>query len=208
MPFIPAFQTVKVLIRQTFQAEELLNVLWFASENPILASTLEDIAAGVGTWWLENLVPILSDQHEIVDVIAIGQDEVNSPQRLVGVNTPGAVAGDPLPGNVALAVTFKSLYRGRSYQGRAFMGGIPRTAILTDDYSNAANSGFLSAMLDAWDVLSNYVPGSIDGNPSHVVASHVSAGVPRETALTSIVTSYSVNAYFDSQRRRLHGRGA
>lgn len=121
-----------------------------------------------------------------------------------GTNTPGTTAN-----NVTLAIKLGTGLGGRSYHGRFYFVGVGpgifnstqpnqlKSASVGD--FNTAFGNFLTDVNDA--ALTN-------GNVELVVCSFVTAGTDRQPAIATRVTSLSLtDTTFDSQRRRLPGRG-
>jgi hypothetical protein len=123
---------------------------------------------------------------------------------VVGTNTGGTTAN-----NVTLAIKLGTGLGGRSYHGRFYFVGVGpglfnstqpnqlKTASFGD--FNSAGSDFLAGLND----------GAItNGNIQLVVASFVTGGTDRIPAIATRVASVSLtDGTFDSQRRRLPGRG-
>jgi hypothetical protein len=123
---------------------------------------------------------------------------------IAGTNTGGVTAN-----NVTLAIKLGTGLGGRSYHGRFYFVGIGpglfnstqpnqlKAGAVTD--FEGANSDFLTTINDA---------GISVGNVQLVVASFVTAGTDRIPAIATRVTSVTLtDNTFDSQRRRLPGRG-
>lgn len=133
-------------------------------------------------------------------------DYVECRTRWTGVNyqgyyyptqpNPGTVAGDPSPGNVAVAGAWKSGVRGRKYNGRSFWGGL--TEALTS--GDVVSSGFLLTLNSLMTTIVSFT------NAPTLPLSFSVASV-RGLFLTTIF-KFVINAVVDSMRRRLSGRGA
>lgn len=132
-------------------------------------------------------------------------DRIECRTRWTGVNyagvfyptqpQPGALAGDPSPGNVAVCAAYKSGARGRRYNGRSFMGGM--TEALTS--GDVVSSGQILAL--------NTLEGLIlSFTNSGALPMSFSVASVRGLILTNIL-KFVIDAVVDSQRRRLTGRG-
>lgn len=203
MTFIPAFRTVKAVLFQDIAGEQVQNVLWFTTSVPVTMEDMLALAEGIASWWDDTFAGLLAIEHYFRAVHVIGQDTYNSPMAVHDQTIQGRVASIPLPNNVSLVTTFASLLRGKSFRGRHYLAGIPSAVTVDTPDSNQAIGTFVADVLAAWSLLYTYLPALYD----HTIVSHYGDKVARETAITSVVTSYSANQYFDSQRRRLHGRG-
>jgi len=205
MAFIPAVNTAKVLIKSISLNQELLNVLWFTFDDVITMEGLTELGELVKAWWIDQMKPLTSLDFDNYEIQAIQQDAADSPLYSTTGAGQGSDTQDPLPGNVALVTTFNTLLRGKSYHGRMYLGGMTVLAMDTAN-QNDASADYVTALLTAWTNFQNQI-SLMTHTGQHVVASHFHLGAPRATALTSAVIDYRVNNAFDSQRRRLRGRG-
>jgi hypothetical protein len=114
----------------------------------------------------------------------------------------GDLTGEGLPANVALCISFRTPARGRSYRGRNYVAGISEGDSLNSQVINGIGEALRAGYAD----IVNYISTT---TADHVVVSRFTSGQPRTVGVATQVTSYVlVDTVFDSQRRRLPGRGA
>lgn len=143
-------------------------------------ATLGD-ATGFWTNWASTLASIQRIRVTALDGV--------SASVVYALVQAGAAAGDPLPGGVSWVVTLRTAKRGRSYRGRAYMGGF---AEANNTAAGLVQSTLVTSMLSGWEGLRTTLSAA---GWSLVVASY-----KHSTAET--VTSVSADAVWDSQRRR------
>ena len=110
-------------------------------------------------------------------------------------NTIGTKTGDALPSNVALCISYRTGFAGRSRRGRQFMFGFNDGDFVG---SNVTGANVLLLGNYAQALISGAIPGTL--NVTLCVASI------KDLALYPI-NGYVINSAGDSQRRRLPGRG-
>lgn len=162
---------------------------------------LATVVANGGTWWDDELKQYIHSSTTLAEIVATDLTTQGGPQSIAVVNEAGTGGDDATPLGTALVVSTRTQKRGRSYRGRAYVGGLPSsTQISAVDVSALGASGYattfaaLGTQLDAigFDV---------------VVASKMHNGVVTNPAETNEVIAYVVDQHYDSQRRRLAGRG-
>lgn len=114
-----------------------------------------------------------------------------------------ATGGDSLPMNVTVAVKHVTLDRGRSKRGRSFIVGPPATAV---DSGDIIGTAYLAASDTAFnDLRAGQFPIN---NETFGIVSRCHDNAWRTVGVFTPVTHSSTDRVFDSQRRRLTGRGA
>lgn len=193
-----------VELRYTYLEEQCENTLYF---RPVAGSPDDNLIAlgnAVLLWWNASIRPYLSNQLTLREIYLTRLDSATAEAYLFVPPTPLPVGGDTaaaMPGNVSLAVSFRTANRGRSYRGRNFIVGLVEPAVT----GNAVSSDFASGMQTGYGAL---LTGAIADDWDWVVVSRFTAGAPRATGIATPITSVSVvDPYVDSQRRRLRGRG-
>lgn len=202
MAFIPLPNGIKVELKFTMGGELMVNVFHVTSVNPLITANLTDVCIAILSAWNDNMKPLQGAGVSLQEIVATDVSEEDGEQLVyvTGLPTAGTATGDLLPANVAVVSSNKSVYTGRSRRGRTYWGGftepnmagsVPVTAVLTGILG--FNNDFVTA-LDGADLVWG-------------VASYVSEGTPRVTALFTPFTAFTVDQVSDSQRRRLPGRG-
>jgi hypothetical protein len=169
-----------------------------APEDTDLAQATADGSA----WWTSNLRNLISTAATLVEIIATDLTSQGAPQNRVTVNQTGLESGTPLPSNAALVVSHRTAKRGRSYRGRSYLSG---RGIGGSNGANEVAAAIASGVGAAFAALRTLLDGH---GFDHVVASKQHNGVATSPAETNEVINYVVDTKYDSQRRRLAGRGA
>lgn len=202
MAFIPLPNGLKVELKFTLAGQLMVNVFHVTSTQAIISANLSAIAAAFYTAWDANMRPlqgVATGLQEIV-VTDVSQDDGIQVVYTTGLPAAGTATGDLLPFNVAMVSSNKSLNTGRSRRGRTYWGGFTEP--------NFAGSTPVTAVLTGILAFNNDLVSELGGiGATWGVASYVSAGVPRVTALFTPFTAFTVDGVTDSQRRRLPGRG-
>jgi len=208
MPFVPAEDTAMFELVGTYFNQVCENTLYLRDATGWTAEKLETAAELLHDWWDINFSQALSDQYGLINIKATDLTSETAP----GIEWPitpiayGKITGGGSPGNVALAVSFKTALRGRSYRGRNFISGLAKSSVV----GNTVNSGITANMQTSYGILVNQLELA---NLEHVVVSRYSGvdadgkPIPRTNAVVTPVNAYVINADTDSMRRRLNGRG-
>jgi len=109
---------------------------------------------------------------------------------------PGTAAGELDPANAALVISWKTGFVGRSYRGRTYHGGF------TENQSQGSTA--LSSLVTGVGALASalLIYAGTGAVPMHLVVAS------RHLLTLTDVTTPIVNAFIDSQRTRLIGRGS
>lgn len=203
MAFIPVPDAIQVEIRGLYFNQRVENTIWMLTGNGDQASGVVDACSLVFDWWVESVMPTLSVDYSLREVYAsdqsnqFGPTNTQTPVTVLqgGINSAGA------PGGTSLAVSFRTAGRGRSFRGRNFICGIPKTSIV----GNVVVSAYRSAVQSAYSAL---IGQGAAVDLTWVVASKYANKQPRTVGITTTVQSVVVtDPNVDSQRRRLDGRG-
>jgi hypothetical protein len=191
-------------MRFTKEAQRCENVLYFASSAAVSTTLMSQIAQALSTWWIGNIRQVMSTTLALQEIYCTDITSQTGPtvSFTTGLPAGGTVAGEALPNNVAMCLSFRTAQRGRSARGRNYLFGFPETATSGSFFDN----NLVNSMVTAYSLLlgaGTFVPGS-----NWVVVSRFQFNNPRPTGITIPITSVvSTNNAVDSQRRRLPGRG-
>lgn len=203
MGFVANSEVVEVELVNAIAGQVVEMTLYFLLTGTIDEAALLSLGASVGTWFVTNVLPHLSDGVVYMHAKSTSLASVTSPS-VISTNGTGTAGGDSnamLPTNVAATIKFGTAERGKSARGRNYIFGL--TGI--DVVDNVLQTGFRSAMLTAYALLPAAVTG--DG-ATHVVYSRRHDKADRTTGRPLAVTDYSfADVNSDAQRRRLTGRG-
>lgn len=204
MTFVPNDKVAQLSAHYIWNGQEVMNTIYVATAAEMTPVDLQNATIYVGQYLQNTMLDYQNNTLRLVDVMG---------QRLAGssdiqytwIPTGSAVGLITSPGcsnNVSIAVTFKTGFSGRSYQGRNFWLGMSEN----DTTNNQVNAGVITNILTAYNGL---IAGlEADTTAEMVVYSRINNGTPRTLGLaTKILTATVANDIIDSQRRRLPGRG-
>lgn len=201
----PVPYVAKVAVEQGYQFQDIVNTLYFKKDAGTAwsDSDLASLNDAMVTWWTAHMQSILCQNLGLMAVTSTDLTTENGPSVTTAVSPVeyGTVATDGLTTSVALVVTFRTGLRGRSYRGRNYISGIPLAGAETE---TDATSAFLNSCLAAYANLDDV---ELAESCTHVVVSRQHNGVVLTTGDAHTVLSYTGDSHFDSQRRRLAGRG-
>jgi hypothetical protein len=204
------------------EGQQCRNVLYLQHIDGVLGAPeafvradLEDAAFALRNAYDAAYTALASSSCSLTGIDAVGNStpgtgplietsDTEGSYPIVGTNTGGVTAN-----NVTLAIKLGTGLGGRSYHGRFYFVGIG-PGLYNSTQPNQLKAGSVTAFEGAnHDFLAaiNDAPITI-GNVQLVVASFVTAGTDRIPAIATRVSSVSLtDTTFDSQRRRLPGRG-
>jgi len=207
MAFIPVPNVVMCEVIGELFGQVVENTLYFAFPDAPLISQVGQLASSVGEWAVGGLCTAVSEDYiykrtQATDLSEAGLASITD---TTGANTPGVFTSDAAPGNVTLAVSFRSALGGRSYRGRNYIAGLPLDTIEGNQCS-AIHCETIVGVYESLvpDFIADDLPDAV-----HVVVSRYHLNAPRaEGVATPIITYLVTNRDLDSQRRRLTGRGS
>lgn len=204
MAFIPVNGVALAEIRLSLFGQKIELTQYYNFDDPPPTSAMTTLGESLVDWFDTQLSTPLSTNLGLREVVVTDLSTATSPQVTVlpTATVTGKDDAPASPGNVALCVSFRTVFRGRSFRGRNFVPGIPSDQIT----GNTVATGVVEAIESAYNVLRVEHTASIDGQWG--VVSRFSLGAPRVAGVfTPITTIVVVDANVDSQRRRLTGRG-
>lgn len=203
--YVPATNTVELVLQQAMSGQLIDNVLNFEFAAPLTVAILEDLAEAAIAAWIASMTPELSENLDLNAVKATDLTTSSSSSVVVPApaDTDGAAATNANPLNVACCISEQTPLRGRSYRGRYYQAGTP-TDILAD--RGSITTAYQAALLGDFVEFISSIEAAVDC--VHVVLSRIQDGNPLMSGITTPISTYSLNVDLDSQRRRLKGRGA
>lgn len=219
MPALPAAnKVVRVAIEARLNARPVVNVVHVKYDGAGAgASDFDTLVAGVG----QNFADIFKDAQsaDLVYVQAVGTDLTSDTalQATLPLTGSGTHAGGAAPASMACCISWHIARRYRGGKPRTYLGGLPISAIDTEDTFSAAFIALVRS--DAVDY-----SGTIDGLTPGVYGSlslgsvsyyhgftnvtlpsgrQTSRPTPRGVPIFDRFTGSTVDARIDSQRRRL-----
>jgi hypothetical protein len=205
--FVSILNVAQVNIRAVIDQQRVQNTLYFRSTEPGLAVLpLGALAASMESWWETNARPILPPEYSYREVYVVDQTSATAPTATssaasgwVGTRT----FGGPMPNNASIAVSFRSLLRGRAYRGRNYWPLLNKN----DVAGNLVSQPFVNLITLLYDLLLPF-GGATPSGWEWVVVSRTLNKLPRAQGIATPVTDVLItDRTVDSQRRRLPGRG-
>lgn len=205
MPFIPTAGTAEVEIRQMLFGQLIENTLYFFQEGGWTSGDLLTLAGAVSGWFVEEILPNLSEDLTLREVVARDISTATGAQVVVAASGTinGGVANPSTPSNVSIAISFRTAMSGRSFRGRNFMAGFSGN----DVGDNLLSAAVADALVGAYNLLQSAVADVLP-DAVWVVVSRFALGAARLAGeVTPILVATLTDYFIDSQRRRLTGRG-
>lgn len=204
MPFIPIPRGISICfpVEIASQKLEFCVTVQKASGVVVPSTDFDNIEAAIEAAWATTLKPQMSIDATMTGPIITDQSVEGGAQQIYPFVQAGTVSSPALPNNAALVISHRTAKRGRSYRGRSYFTGIPTNKQLTPV---SVTSTYASALVSAFITLMDAI-GAV-GFPQ-IVASKQHNGAVTSPAATNLVTANIVDTNFDSQRRRLFGRGS
>lgn len=203
MAFVPVPFTAMVELIYDYFGEVCENTLYFRGSVDWTAIDMTTLATEVQAWWVANYAPLVSNSLTLqrVKVTDIASQTGGVIEKTSGLPAAGGISASPgMPGNVALAVSFRTAGRGRHQRGRNFVLGITEAQAAGNEIAGATQAAWVSAY--------NALFAAVTVNAADwVVVSRFFNKAPRSTGATYVVTHVLADDALDSQRRRLQGRG-
>lgn len=202
MSFIPIPHGIEVVLHFTLAGQEVVLTIGVGVPGTVVTGDLFAASHAVSDWWYANLRPLQSNNLALQNVTATDLTTDSGP---IITNTEqagalGSVVNQSVPNNVAVVASFRSLLRGRSYRGRNYVPGISTTLQASP---TAVTTAAAIAINTAYGLLNGYFVDPM----FHAILSRFHNKAPRAVGVVTPVEAYITNANFDSQRRRLAGRG-
>lgn len=200
MSFIPTVNAIKVTIIGSILGQQIVIDITIGTPAAVSVGDLDDTADAIEDWLTTEYAPYVQDEYAFDEIKAYDMSSATAPVVSHGIAIVGGGIAGAVPNNVALVTSFLTANRGRSGRGRVYNAGLNKAT----STQTAASAGDVTAMLAAWAALNSYLaPLGFE----HVVVSFFTGGSPRSAGLKQAVTEYRTNSDWDSQRRRLAGRG-
>jgi hypothetical protein len=180
------------------QDKTVANIFHVTTTDPIDAAKLNDFALIFRDWWIVDQAQAHSHDIGLHTVVALDVSVPNGAKVELPVSPPelGLVTSPAPSNNVAFVVSLKTDKTGRSFQGRTYLAGLPLDAITDNEISIAKTANIVTSF--------NALITQLQLNASElVIASYINGGVPRVTAVGTVVTSIAMDRRVDTQRRRL-----
>lgn len=210
MPFVPVPNVIEAEIRMLLDNQKIENTLYFSKPDGWTLAQAVTMGNNLLTWWASLYSVPLSNQLSLREIYITDLSSATGFSTTAPAPTPaptGDVVGESEPNSVAIAISFRTGLRGRSYRGRNYVSGLPVAQVTQNTVSSTVQADIINAYgaLDFqaslvggdWVVVSRYSGVDAAGKP-----------IPRTTGIATLVSAVVItDSTVDSQRRRLPGRG-
>lgn len=212
MPFVAVPGAAEATIHFLLDGQDIENTLWFGSELGVVSSADVSALGGSLSGWITTNFMNNIPAAVVANFMSVrAMDVVNGPgQDFFLGSTPGAIADDPLPNEVTLAVSFRTGNTGRGSRGRNYIPALGRSNVT----GNIVDGALMDNILTSYNGLNTEISGT---GFVHIVAHRFSgftivAGkkvpTPLSVGVAQPVLSYIfADNVVDAQRRRGPGRG-
>jgi hypothetical protein len=198
MAFVPAANTMRVVLEYTLEGELVVNVYYVNKSTPIVSIDLTQIAEIFADWWDTDLGDIISTSMSLDRIVVTDLTSATGLQTIYTTGLPlaGNLAESPQPNNIAVVCSRTTGYAGRSTRGRSYIAGVGDSQVVANEINGTLQAALLASQLN----LSGLIAA---GGYNWVVASFVHNGAPRTTAQLLGISAFAVDSRVDTQRKRL-----
>jgi hypothetical protein len=214
-PLPPVPNVAKIVYRFTVgddtAAEIVLHCAYTATHAPMTQADCDTFCEGAENAWETQCLPNQATVTILDDVTLTDLHTVTGNQSIVASGAAGGDVSAPVTGGVAMVVGQRTGTRGRSFRGRTYVPGMPRSALNTPQlwlasavttwHANfvAFNTQLLSigGPLPLGLVVVSYFSG-VD----RTIPGHRPKPIRRVAPVATLVNSFTPNLRIGSQRRR------
>lgn len=203
MTFTPIPNGVRIVHLGLIGGRQIVNTVGCQNgAGGALGASLDDLAASHGSAWRSKVIPAMPAQYSHVNTLAYSLEDASlAPgDAHLSAAVPGAISSTPMPGQACFVASLKTAKRGRTYQGRMYIGPVWATA-LADDVTFGA-----SAVTLVQNALNDY-KAQVDpttGDNGRMAICSKGSPVNSIPAHCEPVTSILVHSYIGTQRRRVN----
>lgn len=203
MAFIPTPNCTRTDILFMYEGQQDHNVIWCQWPAPATQAQREGLNTAIRDWWTASGKAMSTQGYVLSQITTVNQDADNAPSStlVVSPGIAGSAGTSGLPANTALCATLRTALRGRSYRGRMYLGGMDVTK---RDQPSTTTTVFIGQVIVMLNALRDAITAA---GAIWVVVSKVHNLVKRSSGVATALDAISIDSVFDSQRRRLPGRG-
>lgn len=205
-PFIPAANCASIELIYSSNNQTVENTFHTHKGSPYSAADLVTLRGLFNTWDSTTWSPLRSQYCVLQRIRTKALDSLGSPMEDYALPTPrpGGVALGSLPNNVTYAIKLATGLTGRSFRGRIYCVGLTTGHFNVSNYNEIAAASSNSLVTALNTLLTNLAAG---GHTLGVL-SYMFNKAWRTNGLFTPATGWTaIDLHFDSQRRRLTGRG-
>lgn len=193
MPFQPATDTGQAVVTMNTWDNQVVENVWHFDLTVPMTQTVVDAVGDVLADFYNSITGYIFNANTfLVPVMTDIRTETGAQLTYLGGSFPtaGLSGSDPLPGQNAGLVSWGTDFRGASYRGRTYVGGLVESAITSGLMTPATHA----ALVDA----AAYIVAS----GGFTVLSRQHNLAPRAAAVGKPITSATVHTHMATQRRR------
>jgi len=212
--FVEVPDVAEFSVVQNLSGQNVINIFHIKKDGGWDSASMAAMCVTLISGYNDEYAPHMSDDLRFVIVRA--RDLSTQFGAVAEVNFPPNSGGDAAiqsaPGNVALCIKHSTGLAGRSFRGRTFLAGLPRTFVENNQVSEAyrdemvaatdAIDGLINTAGGTWGVVSKY-SGYTQSPPKYK-----KVPTPRAVGIFTDIINNSADVNVDSMRRRLNGRGS
>jgi hypothetical protein len=200
-PFVPLADGAQVEILFTQGLFITEDRLWFVSRQPpITQAQLDNLAAGVASWHASEVMPLLSDNLLLTNIVATDWTNISPP---FVANSSPIVSGGNSSGCHSANVSYRVAFHPDSSAPRLvnsnFVPGIPKDKVNTNTIDSSWASDLRDAYIDLIDLAAGF--GTFPAW-RWVCTSRFHAGAWRSTQLAARTDFIRTPSKYISPRRR------
>lgn len=192
---------IKVVITYGFDGKPAINVHFVLERTPstpvddgVLLAAANSFHSALDTYW----EPEMGSEWQVDNITATDWSDIDGSQITTDEALPivGTEVSEEIPASVALVVSHRTDYTGRSRRGRTYLPGLTEGNV----GGNGVDAGAVTAAATYMESVDTLLASE---DLDMVVYSLWSQGVERVTPLPTLITSRIINSRVDTQRRRL-----
>lgn len=203
MAFIPIPNSVKVSVEWLVAGQEVVLTFTVRKPSAVTQTDVNNIRDVMHNWASNNLRNLMHSgaQYQRTYVVDLSSENGPFAEAVPPAAVFGSIGGVAAANNVALAVSHRTAQRGKSFRGRVYLGGLAAGSLQT---ATTISPTFVTTIAGVWALL----VGALTAQAYQLaVPSRQANKQPRVTGLSTPVSLVLIDAFLDSQRRRLAGRG-
>lgn len=203
MPFIPVPNGIQLCFDWLLSGQFVQFCLQLRkSAGAVVPADLAQVTAAAETWFTGDYFGKVSPQALLRQVRATDLSVQGGSQDINPVGVAGGSGTVSEANNVSIVVSQRTAKRGRAYRGRAYTTGLDQAKRLSPTQVTSAYAAQILSSFTGLQTTLDVIGFDV------VVATKQLNGAVVNPAETNEVIAFVVDQNFDSQRRRLEGRGS
>jgi hypothetical protein len=203
MAFIPVLGIVQAELVYLWQGQFVQNVLHYDTPGAVTIEEMQELGDLLVDWFDVEMQPLISNSLSLVEVKLTDLTTQFGPvvEYTTGLPLVGANVNATMPNSVAIVMTKRTVFRGKSFRGRIYHPGLVESQVTNNQLVPATQTSLLAA----YTALISLEGSS--GVFNLQVVSRQQNNAPLELGVATPVIAITTDGFVDSQRRRLPGRG-